>query len=57
MTHAMLLGILDTGGVWSVARGLARRPAVKDICSHCDSTRRNVSMAAGTSARKRWRSS
>lgn len=24
MSHAMLLDALDTGGIWSVARGLAR---------------------------------
>lgn len=42
MTHAMLLGSLDTGGVWSVARGLARR--VNDYKQHlaaCDLPRRN----------------
>jgi len=29
MSHAMLLGILDTGAVWSVARGLARNVAIQ----------------------------
>ena len=42
MSHAMLLEALDTGGIWSVARGLARR--VVDYKAHlgrCDLTRRN----------------
>ena len=42
MSHAMLLDTLDTGGVWSVARGLARN--VNAYTSHlaaCDLTRRN----------------
>ena len=42
MSHAMLLEALDTGGVWSVARGLARN--VRDYKSHlaaCDMPRRN----------------
>lgn len=42
MSHAMLLETLDTGAVWSVARGLARR--VEDYKKHladCDSPRRN----------------
>lgn len=42
MSHAMLLNALDTGGVWSVARGLARK--VDDYKRHlaaCDATRRN----------------
>jgi Fic family protein len=42
MTHAMLLHALDTGGVWSVARGLARSErAYKDHLAACDLPRRN----------------
>jgi Fic family protein len=42
MSHAMLLEALDTGGVWSIARGLARN--VRPYKSHlaaCDLPRRN----------------
>ena len=42
MTHAMLLKALDTGAVWSVARGLAR--SVNNYKQHlaaCDLPRRN----------------
>ncbi|MBW2588885.1 MAG: Fic family protein [Deltaproteobacteria bacterium] len=42
VSHATLLEALDTGGVWSAARGLARR--VADYKSHlaaCDLERRN----------------
>jgi Fic family protein len=42
VSHATLLETLDTGGVWSVARGLARQ--VADYKSHlaaCDLERRN----------------
>ncbi len=42
MSHATLLETLDTGGVWSIARGLAR--SVQDYKQHlakCDQTRRN----------------
>lgn len=42
MSHAVLLRALDTGGAWSVARGLARRAdAYKDNLAACDQTRRN----------------
>jgi hypothetical protein len=42
MSHAMLLEALDTGGVWSVARGLARNEgAYKGHLSECDLPRRN----------------
>lgn len=42
MSHAMLLETLDTGGVWSVARGLARNvEAYKDRLAECDLPRRN----------------
>jgi Fic family protein len=42
MSHAMLLSSLDTGGVWSVARGLARSVGTyKRLLAECDQTRRN----------------
>ena len=42
MSHAMLLDILDTGGIWSIARGLARTVAeYKSHLANCDLPRRN----------------
>ena len=42
MSHAMLLGTLDTGAVWSVARGLARNVhEYKTLLANCDLPRRN----------------
>jgi Fic family protein len=42
MSHATLLEALDTGAVWSVARGLARNvDAYKGQLAACDQTRRN----------------
>src|SRR5271156_5274535 len=42
MSHATLLDALDTGGVWSVARGLARNvDAYKAHLAACDQLRRN----------------
>lgn len=42
MSHAMLLDSLDTGAVWSVARGLARsETAYKGHLAECDLPRRN----------------
>lgn len=42
MSHAMLLETLDTGAVWSVARGLARNEtAYKGLLAECDLPRRN----------------
>ena len=42
MSHAMLLETLDTGAVWSVARGLARNvEAYKKHLAACDVMRRN----------------
>jgi Fic family protein len=42
MSHAMLLEALDTGAVWSVARGLARsESAYKGHLAECDLQRRN----------------
>jgi Fic family protein len=42
MSHATLLEMLDTGAVWSVARGLARNVgAYKGHLAACDAERRN----------------
>jgi Fic family protein len=42
MSHAMLLETLDTGAVWSAARGLARKVTeYKRHLAACDSPRRN----------------
>jgi Fic family protein len=42
MSHAMLLEALDTGGVWSIARGLARNDrSYKSHLAECDLSRRN----------------
>jgi Fic family protein len=42
MSHAMLLETLDTGAIWSVARGLARNETTyKQLLSNCDRTRRD----------------
>jgi len=42
MSHAVLLETLDTGGLWSAARGLARRVQdYKSLLAGCDFTRRN----------------
>jgi Fic family protein len=42
MSHAALLDAIDTGGLWSVARGLARAVATyKRHLTACDQTRRN----------------
>jgi Fic family protein len=42
VSHAVLLETLDTGAVWSVARGLARKVAeYKRHLAACDSPRRN----------------
>ncbi len=42
MSHSMLLDALDTGGVWSVARGLARNAErYKALLTQCDLQRRN----------------
>ena len=49
MTHAMLLDALDTGAVWSVARGLARNEARYKAClAACDLDRRNDLDGRGT---------
>lgn len=42
MSHAHWLAKLDTGGVWSIARGLARRVnEYKQLLANCDLQRRN----------------
>jgi Fic family protein len=42
MSHAMMLDTLDTGAVWSVARGLARKVGeYKALLANCDQPRRN----------------
>ena len=42
MSHATLLEALDTGAVWSIARGLARNvSAYKSHLAACDQPRRN----------------
>ena len=42
MSHAMLLEALDTGGVWSIARGLARNVRTyKEHLAACNLPRRN----------------
>lgn len=42
MSHAHWLAKLDTGGVWSIARGLARRVKdYKQLLADCDLQRRN----------------
>ncbi len=42
MSHAVLLDALDTGGIWSIARGLARHESnYKAHLISCDAPRRN----------------
>ena len=42
MSHAVLREALDTGGVWSIARGLARNvDEYKRLLADCDQTKRN----------------
>jgi Fic family protein len=42
MSHAILLEALDTGGIWSVARGLARTvDTYRALLANCDLPRRN----------------
>ncbi len=49
MSHAMLLDTLDTGAIWSVARGLARSVgAYKSHLANCDLPRRNDLDGRGT---------
>ena len=49
MSYAMLREALDTGGIWSVARGLARREAeYKRLLQACDGPRRGDRDGRGT---------
>jgi Fic family protein len=49
MSHAMMLDTLDTGAVWSVARGLARNVnEYKALLANCDLPRRNDLDGRGT---------
>jgi Fic family protein len=49
MSHAMMLDTLDTGAVWSVARGLARNVSeYKRLLAGCDLPRRNDLDGRGT---------
>ena len=49
MSHAMMLDVLDTGAVWSVARGLARNAGeYKSLLANCDLPRRNDLDGRGT---------
>ena len=49
MSHAMLLETLDTGGIWSVARGLARNVSTyRGHLARCDLLRRNDLDGRGT---------
>ena len=42
LSHALFLHVLDTRGIWSVARGLARNvQQYKTLLARCDETRRN----------------
>jgi Fic family protein len=42
LSHAQFLELLDTGAIWSVARGLARTSTrYKDLLANCDLPRRN----------------
>jgi len=42
LSHAHFLSLLDTGGVWSIARGLARNVGrYKELLANCDLQRRN----------------
>jgi Fic family protein len=49
MSHAILLQALDTGGIWSIARGLARNvDRYKAHLADCDQPRRNDLDGRGT---------
>jgi Fic family protein len=49
MSHATMLETLDTGAVWSVARGLARNVSeYKKLLANCDLPRRNDMDGRGT---------
>lgn len=43
LSHAMMLEVLESGGVWSIARGLARNEQrYKTLLANCDQARRNA---------------
>lgn len=49
MSHAQLLSLLDTGAIWSVARGLARNvQEYKQLLANCDLPRRNDTDGRGS---------
>ncbi len=49
ISHAMMLNALDTGGVWSIARGLARNvDEYKSLLAECDLPKRNDLDGRGT---------
>ncbi len=49
MSYAMLFDTLDVGGIWSIARGLARNEGeYKQQLAACDQTRRNDLDGRGT---------
>jgi Fic family protein len=49
ISHAMMLRALDTGGVWSIARGLGRNvDEYKGLLAECDMRRRNDLDGRGT---------
>lgn len=49
MSHAVLLDLLDSGAVWSVARGLARNvQEYRKLLANCDQTRRDDLDGRGT---------
>jgi Fic family protein len=49
ISHAMMLKALDTGGIWSIARGLARNvDEYKGLLAECDLERRNDLDGRGT---------
>ena len=49
MSHAMLTHALETGAIWSVARGLARNvDRYKTLLANCDQPRRNDLDGRGT---------
>ncbi len=49
MSHSMLTVTLNTGGIWSIARGLARQEQIyKQHLAHCDLARRNALDGRGT---------
>lgn len=53
MSHAMFLDTLDTGGMWSVARGLGRSAqAYKKHLAACELPRSELESVTGTGDRQ-----